>query len=302
LRTTNYLTRAPFVIDWNSVNLSTGRQIDWSRVAETYRQGTTYTVTLGASASQSATSITVTALPVALTVGQLLDFGGAKYARVAAPAAVGATTVTVDALPTALAGTETATVGRDGKKFLPAGTVVGGGTTTVYPLVSTGTAVVTADSNTGNGTFGAVTVSAGAKVGTYRVVITEPASNAGTFSVEDPDGIQIGEGTVAVAFSAGGLAFTIADGATDFVAGDSWTIAVTLTNAPIGFLATDALEDDPSAAKTGYGIIVGGSIYENLLPEATGSPKVISASVKAQLDQTGTGFYYEQYGDTRTAQ
>lgn len=41
--------------------------------------------------------------------------------------------------------------------------------------------------------------------------------------------MQIGDGVVGSAFSAGGLAFTLADGATDFVAGDSFTIAVTYT-------------------------------------------------------------------------
>lgn len=83
--------------------------------------------------------------------------------------------------------------------------------------------------NTGNGTMGTVTVSAGAKQGAYVLTITEPGANVGTFIVEDPDGIQIGDGAVASAFSAGGLAFTLADGATDFVAGDSFTITVTYT-------------------------------------------------------------------------
>lgn len=88
---------------------------------------------------------------------------------------------------------------------------------------ATGAAVA---GNTGNGTMGAVTVGAGAKLGVYRLVIIEPAANAGAFIVEDPDGSQIGHGTVAVAFSAGGIGFTLADGVTDFVAGDSFTITV----------------------------------------------------------------------------
>lgn len=80
--------------------------------------------------------------------------------------------------------------------------------------------------NTGNGTIGAVTVAAGAKVGVYRLVCVEPAANAGKFTVEDPDGVTIEVATVAVAFSGGGLGFTIADGATDFVSGDAFTITV----------------------------------------------------------------------------
>lgn len=77
----------------------------------------------------------------------------------------------------------------------------------------------------GSGTIGAVTVGAGAKVGVYNVICIEPLTNSGKFTVEDPDGVQIGVATVGVAFSAGGLGFTISD-ATDFVSGDGFTITV----------------------------------------------------------------------------
>lgn len=79
--------------------------------------------------------------------------------------------------------------------------------------------------NTGNGTMGAVTTGADAKPGVYKVVIVEPAANAGAFIVEDPDGVIVGRGTVAVAF-AGPVNFTLADGATDFVSGDFFNITV----------------------------------------------------------------------------
>ena len=52
-----------------------------------------------------------------------------------------------------------------------------------------------------------------------------PAANAGKFTVEDPDGIEVGVATVAVAF-AGPINFTIADGAADFVAGDAFNVTV----------------------------------------------------------------------------
>jgi hypothetical protein len=80
--------------------------------------------------------------------------------------------------------------------------------------------------NTGNGAMGAITVGAGAKVGDYKLVIIEPGANAGKFSLEDPDGVIVGTGTVAAAFSAGGIGFTLADGSTDFIAGDGFTITV----------------------------------------------------------------------------
>lgn len=81
--------------------------------------------------------------------------------------------------------------------------------------------------NTGNGVMGAVTAGAGAKEGDYKLTVIEPAANGGAFMVEDPDGAVVGHGAVAVAFAAGGLSFTLADGATDFVAGDGFDITVT---------------------------------------------------------------------------
>jgi len=80
--------------------------------------------------------------------------------------------------------------------------------------------------NTGTGTVGTITVSAGAKVGRYSLVITEPGSNVGQFTVFDPDGVAMGKpGTVAAAYTDGSLAFTLSD-ATDFVPGDGFFIDV----------------------------------------------------------------------------
>jgi head decoration protein D len=81
--------------------------------------------------------------------------------------------------------------------------------------------------NTGNGVFGAVTMGTnlGARRGVYRVVITEPAANAGIFEVFGPDGQLVGDGAVAALFD-NEIQFTLADGATDFVSGDAFTIVV----------------------------------------------------------------------------
>lgn len=120
--------------------------------------------------------------------------------------------------------------------------------------------------NTGNGAMGAVTVGDGAKVGVYTLTIVEPAANAGAFVVEDPDGVVIGNGDVAAAFAAGGLSFTLADGATDFAAGDQFKITVTTSTikyieydpasgvANIAGILWDAV--DASAADTDCVVIV----------------------------------------------
>jgi hypothetical protein len=103
--------------------------------------------------------------------------------------------------------------------------------------------------NTGDGTMGAVTVSGAAKPGVYALRIIELASNAGTFIVTGPDGKVVASGTVAVAFDAGGLAFTLADGSTDFAAGDGFDITVTETTTK--YLAFDQDNADPENVPAG---------------------------------------------------
>ncbi len=100
--------------------------------------------------------------------------------------------------------------------------------------------------NTGDGvlTLANPAFGAGVKAGVYQAVFIEPATNAGAFIVEDPDGIQVGEGNVGVAFD-GVVKFTIADGATDFVAGDGFDVTVTgADNVPFGFAAAAADSGD----------------------------------------------------------
>lgn len=111
-----------------------------------------------------------------------------------------------------------------GSVAFPAGQVLG--------KVVTGTATAEAGAgNTGDGAMGAVTVGGAAKEGVYTLTFVEPDANAGDFVVEDPDGVIVGSGKVAVAFSAGGLSFTLADGSADFVAGDSFLITVVESSA-----------------------------------------------------------------------
>jgi hypothetical protein len=96
--------------------------------------------------------------------------------------------------------------------------------------------------NTGNGTITAApAVGAAAKPGVYRIVCIEPATDGGTFTVEDPDGILVGVAKVGVEFTTH-LTFTIADGATDFASGDAFTITVAAGSGKvrqIDFAATD---------------------------------------------------------------
>jgi hypothetical protein len=61
---------------------------------------------------------------------------------------------------------------------------------------------------------------------------------------------------------------------------------------PIGILISDAEEDHPAHAVTGYGVITGGNIYSNLLPTlAFGSNAVTNLN-------TGR-FFFQTYADNR---
>lgn len=100
---------------------------------------------------------------------------------------------------------------------------------TVLGQITIGAAAgVAVAGNTGNGAIGAVAIgTAGVpKVGIYRIVCVEPGANVGTFVVEDPDGVIIGKYVVGGAAFNTGITFTIADGAVDFIAGDSFTVTV----------------------------------------------------------------------------
>lgn len=108
---------------------------------------------------------------------------------------------------------------------LKAGSVLG-------KITAGGTVTVTkTDVGGGKGAITLATPSYGAGVlaGDYKVIIIEPASDAGTFVVEGPDGVVVGHGTVGVAF-ADVVKFTLADAATDFVAGDTAVIHVAIAD------------------------------------------------------------------------
>lgn len=106
-----------------------------------------------------------------------------------------------------------------GSAPLAAGTVLG----------RIATPVVTADGdNTGNASLSGVAVTLGDEYqeGVYNLLCTAAATNAGTFSVIAPDGTQLANLTVAVAYSGDHINLTIPDGATDWVVGDRITVTV----------------------------------------------------------------------------
>lgn len=100
--------------------------------------------------------------------------------------------------------------------------------------------------NTGNGvvTLGTPTTSAAAVPGTYTATLITTAVNGGVFEVTDPNGTVIGNATVGTLFD-GEIRFTVADGATDFDVGDTFTFVVT---AGADIVLTDSSGGTPATA------------------------------------------------------
>lgn len=126
---------------------------------------------------------------------------------------------------------------------------------TVVGKILTGAATAVAGTNTGNGTMGAITVGAGAIAGVYTLKVTKAATDAGDFEVIDPQGDVAGIGTVGVAYSTGGLSFTLADGATDFAVGDTFAITVAAGSGKWVALDTTATTGGQIAAGVLYGYV-----------------------------------------------
>ncbi|MGE8942708.1 phage tail sheath family protein [Leptospira interrogans] len=114
-----------------------------------------------------------------------------------------------------------------------------GAPTVVISSIVPAVSVVPDEDNAGNGvlTLAGTPYGPGIKAGEYTLVCTSAAANAGTFSVTDPDGEELDDATVAVAYD-DVVKFTIADGADDFEVGDTFTLVVALTNGGYGATAT----------------------------------------------------------------
>lgn len=108
------------------------------------------------------------------------------------------------------------TVSLTGGVMVLAGTVLGAQT------VGTTAAAVALGSNTGNGTFSAITIAAPVQPGIYAIEFAD----ATHFVVADPGGVEVSHGMTGSAFNAGGLGFTITAGATAFMPGDSFTVTI----------------------------------------------------------------------------
>lgn len=138
----------------------------------------------------------------------------------------------------------------DESQTLARGAVIG------LKTVAAGTAAADAG-NTGDGAISAFALAAGgpAKIGTYLATCVEAVTNSGVFHVTDPDGVLIGQLTVAVSsnttFTGDGITFNIADGATDFAVDDFFTLPITAGNGRGILLDKDATD----GSEVFYGVL-----------------------------------------------
>lgn len=109
---------------------------------------------------------------------------------------------------------------------LKAGAVVG------RVLKGVGRVSVPAVVGTGNGTVGTVFGGPETQVGNYVVTCITAATNGGTFSVVNPAGKALPNAVVGTPYRSREINFTIADGGTDYIVGDSFTFVVS-TTAPV---------------------------------------------------------------------
>jgi len=169
---------------------------------------------------------------------------------------------------------------------------------TYYPgmlLEYSADGVVTADGgNTGDGTVTAVTANDKAVSGSYNLECIEAVTNGGVFKLEDPSGnivasdltIDVGAGAATI-FTVAGLTFTITDGATDFAAGDKFTLAIE-TGGTYKALATDVnlgaiyngAERTLSSAGVGQAIM-SGEINESGLVDSSDSALTLTEDQRA---------------------
>lgn len=103
---------------------------------------------------------------------------------------------------------------------LPVGTILVEGAAGAQSVMSAASA-----GNAGNGVLSAVTADAGAPAGVYTLTCIEPSANGGVFDVEDPTGVSVGIAKVGSIYN-GPVNLTVNDGATDFAAGDQFTVTV----------------------------------------------------------------------------
>ncbi len=102
--------------------------------------------------------------------------------------------------------------------------------------------------NTGNGAMTGLALKSRAQLGDYSVECITATTNAATFAVFDPFGRRLADAATGAAYDNGEIAFSIADGGTDFVVGDSFAITVPAGSQKLTAIDFSAVDGSQRAA------------------------------------------------------
>lgn len=142
--------------------------------------------------------------------------------------------------------------------------------------------------------------------GEFALLTADAAAGATSLTVEALDAdIESGDTATAPAIAGEGDKVIPAGTSMAVIAGSEKIapridrdISAEATETAIGLLASSAIEGEKHAALTGYGIYVGGVVYEELLPD-DGDAEWEDGTIPAELQAAGTGFVFETYADDR---
>jgi len=291
--TTSVISEFPFAVDVHSLDRNSGRQVDWDSVNESWNDGS-FEVTLDGEVDGGVTALTVDALPGAVPAGTILDFGGIAGVTVTSnvASAKGAVSLTCNALSGPIpAGTylDFGVHGTSGDQMLALTTVDAVATDTAIAVADLPEEIQDAKTATYLGGSKLAKVLADAAAGATSLTVDETPleiEDADTAWVVGPGAKTIPAGTV-MAELASGLVKPAADVIT---AGGAETAT--------SLLETNAVEGSEGDGLTGYGQIVGGAIYQNLLPDsAHGSFATWITAL--EVAGVGTGWLWETYADDR---
>lgn len=277
-----------FVADWGSVARNSGRQIDWTRLGLSY-EGTRYTVKAAAAAAIGAVAITVDPLPVALPLGTILNFGEHPQVTVTindGSISAGDTSITVTALPGAIpSGARLNFSGGTNAQLVEVNGDHAAGATTLTVLPVDGTIA-----NSATAVF---------EGGTIQARLTAPAAKGATSLTVDDLQFVVADDAEAI-YSPGGS--KVIKSGTVMAELSSGKIiprkAVTGSETAIGFLVGDAEEDAKQDALSGFGLIIGGVVYEDLLPDRDESG---FATWIGEIRTAGSQLRLETYSDSRAS-
>lgn len=275
-----------FVADRKSITRLDGRQIDWNYVPDSYRSTKEIVKVNDAAANAGDTTITVDALPIPLLAGQMLNFG--TYAPVtvttSAQAAAAATSISVNALSGPIpSGTVLDFTGAGEFAVLTAAAAAGATSLAVEALDAQ---IESGDTALFAGGTRQARVTANAAAGATSLTVDElqfPIADDAEATVGGSGDKVIPQGTVMAEMS-GGKVVPRADRPGSETA--------------VGFLVGTAYENAREHALTGYGIINGGNVYEDLLPDRDHAS---FSTFITEINTAGPGVSLQTYSDSRAS-